>query len=479
MVVLLLDCARADHFGCYGHTPPATPNIDRIATESALFEQAISPSIWTLESVASLFTGLYPTQHGAHYGAPTLDPALPTLAAWLRDLGYETRSATRNPWIVPETGMTRGFDAALDLRAAARLGPLTRLARRSLAAGLPLGSLRALWRKINAEIEERMDDAGAAQINQSTASWLATRDSSRPFFLFIDYMESHGPYKAPPADRMRFLPRGVDSGRVSRVPLQSWVYHMDPTLLTPANTAIIDALYSGALRYLDRMVGELVELLRMRGILDDTLLVISADHGENLGNHGMVGHNYCVYDSLAHVPLICRYPRVFEPGSRVAGTVQNIDLLPTIEALLGTSAPAPPAGARSGISLHRAARGDGRRDGALIEYLEPNLDLIRTRFPHADLSSIDCAWRALRDERWKLVLASDGRAELYDIEQDSGETNDLSAIHPAIVEAMCRRLDERLDELGGDTQERWSRQAAERSDLSAQMRERLAAFGYL
>ncbi|MAE71381.1 MAG: sulfatase [Gemmatimonadetes bacterium] len=479
VAILLLDCARADRLSCYGHRRPTTPRIDRLAEESTLFERAVSPSIWTLESVTSLFTGLYPTQHQTHYGQPNLDRSVPTLAQWLADLGYETRSATRNPWIVPETGLTRGFDTAIDIRAAARMGPMAKWARKAAAAGLPLGAIRNAWQALNSRIEARMHDAGASRINTSIEQWLDAREQSRPFFLFVDYMEAHGPYSAPEVDRFRFLPEGVDRETLSRVPLESWTYHADPSLLTPENLQILDGLYSGALSYLDRKIGEVVDLFERKGILDDTVLVITADHGENLGEHGLVGHNYCVYDTLAHVPLICRYPGAFPRGLRADRLVQSIDLLPTLEEILSSAAPEHSSRSRQGVSLvGGASEGDSRRH-ALIEYLEPNLDLIRARRPDVDLSEFDRAWRAIRDERWKLARASDGTLELYDLENDSGETNELSNVHPEIVNALCRELDRWVEELGGDNGRRWSRTNSPTGELSGEMRERLAAFGYL
>ncbi len=476
VAILLLDCARADHLGCYGHERPTTPCIDRLAEESTLFERALSPSIWTLESVASLFTGLYPTQHRTHYGNPSLDRSVPTMAQWLADLGYETRSATRNPWIVPETGLTRGFDTAIDIRAAARMGPMAKWGRRAAAAGLPLGAIRGAWQALNRRIEARMQDAGASRINATVERWLDAREQSRPFFLFIDYMEAHGPYTAPDAHRRRFLSPAVDEKTLSRVPLQSWAYHADPSLLTPENVEILDGLYSGALSYLDEKIGAMVDLLERKGILDDTILVITADHGENLGEHGLVGHNYCVYDTLAHVPLICRYPSAFQGGSRIDQLVQSIDILPTLEEILGSAAPEHQSRSRRGISL---TGGGDTHEHALVEYLEPNLDLIRARRPDVDLSELDRAWRAIRDERWKLARASDGTSELYDLESDPGETNDLSTVHTEIVSRLSRELDRWIEDLGGDDDQRWSHAASPTGELSGEMRERLAAFGYL
>ena len=527
VVILLLDCVRADHLGCYGHAGGLTPNIDAVAAEGTTFNNAISSSIWTLESVASLFSGLYPSQHRTYYGHAWLDPAFPTLAGWLQDLGYETRSATRNPWIAPETGLTRGFGTVTDLRLAARFGPLAgwgrRLAARQggggAASGMapggrgrrPMALARRMWQGLNHRLEARMPDAGAARINHSVIDWLDRRDRRNPFFLFIDYMEAHGPYVAPAAERWRFLPPGITPEQAHRVPLQSWAYHADPERLDDLARSVVQALYAAALAYLDRQVGALVAALRARGILDDTLLVIMADHGENLGDHGMVGHNFCVYDSLARVPLVCRLPGAFDQGCRVNQLVQNVDLFPTVEGLLGQRAPQPEsvaaaAGSPASDSRRRLGRdlrtltttatveraAPGRsEEQAFVEYLAPNLDLIRVRAPAADLTALDRSWRALRKGRWKLLLASDGTRELYDLLADPEERNDLAHEEPeraAELELELRAWIERVggsatapgvaNDGAGDNHDGGDWVSAE-DETAAAMRERLEAFGYL
>jgi arylsulfatase A-like enzyme len=545
IVILLLDCVRADHLGCYGHAGGLTPQIDALADEGMLFANAISSSVWTLESVASLFSGLYPSQHQTYYGHAWLDPAIPTLAGWLGDLGYETRSATRNPWIAAETGLTRGFHTVTDLRMAARLGPLAAWGRR-LAAGhdaggglvrakgcqhlqghgagrprsrAPMRWARRAWQGVNQRLEARMPDAGAARINRSAIDWLDRRDPHHPFFLFIDYMEAHGPYMAPPEERWRFLPTGISPEEALQVPLQSWVYHASPERLDARARAVIRALYAAALAYLDRQVGALTAALRSRGLLDDTLLVIMADHGENLGDHGMLGHNFCAYDTLARVPLICRLPGVFDGGRRAPQLVQNVDIFPTIEGLLDERAPrteqarqtslhstsrSPAFVERLGRDLRPLASSAGpapntvvratapdadlnSEERAFVEYLAPNLDLVRGHAPEADVSELDRSWRAVRRGHWKLLLASDGTRELYDLSADPEERSNRVAAEPeraAAMEAELRAWVERVDGgvasvsgPDGPSENDWS--GTENEAVAATMRERLEAFGYL
>ncbi|MFO0981351.1 MAG: sulfatase [Planctomycetota bacterium] len=273
IVLITLDTTRADHLGVYGHAGGVSPSTDALAAESEVFEHAISPSSWTLPAHASLFTGKLPTAHGAEYaknGPLLLAAALPdedlgeyrargldrgevTLAERLRQAGYATHAVVAGPWLKRVFGLDAGFATYDD-------------------------------QGIN-----HVNGRPANEVTDAAIAWLR-QQASQPFFLFLNYYDAHAPYLPPPAAKERFFD-----------PL--------PAAAKQDSMQAANALYDAEIWFADQHVGRLFAFLKETGRWDDTLIVVTADHGDLLGEHGRFGHGRSVTQAEIHVPLIIKQPR--------------------------------------------------------------------------------------------------------------------------------------------------------------------------
>ncbi len=452
VILVVLDTQRVDRLGCYGYGLPTTPRLDAFAADARVFENCISPSVWTLPAHASMFTGLFPSEHGATENHRWLNDGFTTMAETLGLAGYETIAFTNNAWISGFSNTGQGFGRIVipkllhEVRGNSLYAFVDKALYPSAHVGKWLGALTA-------------QDEGAKFTNQLVARWLVERDPKRPFFLFVNYMEPHKPYRPHLPHRAVFL-KPDDVGMSYRY---TWPAHrkIEFSLLrrdcyTPAELELLSNTYNGETRLLDDYVGELLEILARRVPLDDSLVIITADHGENLGDHHMLGHSWCVYDTLAHVPLIVRYPRRLERG-RSQELVQLTDLLPTVmDAVCGSPTrtgstfgrsllPPPNGKARAPTTTTRSTNSPvpgltGRL--AVVELWVPGAGLdvaqrVDTRF---DMTPWVGVFRAVRQGPWKYIRGPAGREELYHVGKDPGETRNLIATQRAVADHLAKVL---------------------------------------
>jgi arylsulfatase A-like enzyme len=468
LILLVLDSVRAANVSCYGYHRPTTPNLDRLAAEASLYEQAISVGCWTLPVHVSMFTGLYPYQHGVNISAATLSGQRPTLAGQLRSLGYQTACFSNNPYISQTTGLIAGFDTVEDMWQASRprgirrtkasqlIKTLQRYGRITDPAVWAIRSLRKLVKRARPKRDD--SDSGAALTNSAIEDWLAQRQTDRPFFLFANYMECHQPYRAPaPYDR-RFMDRRVSERDIHRLTTDLFSTMDEGRLDRQSDREILRSLYDGALAYLDERVGQLVRALESAGILDDTVLVITSDHGDSLGEHGRFGHRTELYEQLVHVPLLIRYPACFRGGDRVRPQVQLIDLYPTLLELAG--AEIPPEVLRSSQSL-LAPPETWSRPFAVAENTG-------TKSQQGVLA------RMIRTEQYKYIWKSDGDHELYNLRADPGEEANLVGSETEVADDLQRQLTEWLDGSSNDRE-----LCAAQTQYDAVVLERLRDLGYV
>ncbi len=409
VILLVLDATRLDHLSTYGCPLKITPRIDEIAARSTVYEQCIAAAPWTLPSVASLMTGLFPHRHGVNCQNLNLRDTYTTLAERLRDSGYRTAGYSGNPWIGSFSGMAQGFEIFEDI-----------------------------WR----ELGDDPVDAGATEANRRALQWIDSLPGEDPFFLYIHYMEPHFPYRPPrPFDRA-FESQPLDDAVLERVrswktPRELGYILKDPSsLISPEEMRALQVEYKGEVGYLDMQIGALIDALTSRGLLDRSLLVITADHGEHLGDHQLLDHKFSVYENLIRVPLIIRYPDGHLVGTRVKRQVQNIDLVPTVMRYTG-HADVP----CDGTVLPRQDDSETPVRIAFTEFSRPLLftDVIEEHFPMADYSFIDRALLSLRTDRYKLIWASDGKNQLYDLANDPGEQENLIGRQPSIAKDLLER----------------------------------------
>jgi arylsulfatase A-like enzyme len=470
-VLVVFDTARWDRFGCYGYERPTTPTVDALAADGLRAETMIANGPWTLPSHGSLFTGLYPSQHGSQWQTgPTLrDSSRVTLAEWLKTLGYDTWCVTNNGLISERTGLARGFD-----HYAFRL------------------DLERGWRRAARRIPKALfgGDSGGKIVNR----WMRRNlpDARRPLFLFVNYLECHWAY-APPrrlARRMKGPRYGPFKGLRYRTRTAARVGPWEA--IAQAGRDDLDVLstyYDGELANADRHLDELLGILRTTGhVADDgrALVMVTSDHGEHLGEHrasgepggrhGLADHHASLDDHLIRVPFVAWGPGMVPKGVR-GGMYELVDVLPSLARFLGQRPPADYLEGRR-QDLLSPARDSFGEEYAFAEWrswTDKERTRLAARNPAYDFSGLARDLVAARDRRFKLVRSADGSEALYDTANDLLEQTDLSAVRVETV----KRLREQLDKAVASW-ERWDRPAEPATaEEQAEIEQRLTELGYI
>jgi arylsulfatase A-like enzyme/Tfp pilus assembly protein PilF len=399
VVVVTIDTLRADHLGCYGYKQIRTPNIDALAADGARFERAYTAVPVTLPSHTAIFTGTYPMLSGMHdFAANKLNPAQPTLASILKEHGYATAAVIGSAVLDSRFGLNRGFDFYYDHFDFSRLEE---------------ANLDEMERPGNVVADLALD-------------WLG-KNSQKKFFLWMHLYDPHFPYRPPEP--------------------YSHEYATQP--------------YDGEIAFADEQVGRLLHFLKEKGLYQNTLIVLSGDHGESLGEHGEKTHGFFIYNATMHVPLIIRLPGRL-PGKRAALTLPDpvslIDVMPTILAALGFETPAQVQG-RSLLPSLQGKPGEGDSD--------------RSLYGETFLPRLHFNWSELRGaENAKYHFIDAPRPELYDLTNDPGETRNLLSEKKAVAEEMRAKLAGLIREYSA------GKEMAEKTGLDPALMERLKSLGY-
>lgn len=387
VLVLLVDTLRADRLGCYGATPSPSPHVDQLAREGLLFRHAVAQSSWTMPSVATLFTGLHPRSHGVTggsclWGKPEgrqdeidepacayLADALPTIAEHAQRAGITTFGVSANPLISHGTNFTRGFETFVEF--------------------IP----DSQWRNLE----------GAGAVNRTFLDWVRPNRAHR-FFAYLQYVDPHHPY-TPPDGLAPAAPAGlqpaVAQGHIDAIARR--VNRDGGPLLGAPEIAYLRALYDAEIRSWDAELAALRASLAALGLAESTVIVVTADHGEEFQDHGALLHGTHLYEEQVHVPLIVAGPGI-RPGT-VENVAQHIDFLPTVARLLGV----PPVAGLPGTDLLAAGARDGR---AAVSETRHGV--------HTDGTGIELM--SVRQGSWKLIQTPTlGRTELYDLATDPTE----------------------------------------------------------
>ena len=430
VVIVVMDTQRVANMGCYGYPRHTTPTIDAIASEGVNCLSNISPAAWTLPSHASLWTGKYVTSHGADIRHEYLEPGLRVLPEVLNEMGYWTGGICANAWAARPAGNHRGFAWFPDGAELARL-------REESAPAV---------RRVLEERDQEHDAGSLFHVLLGIQQIEKCRRSGDRFLLFINCTEPHTPCWPPQPYRGRFLPPSVGDGEARAVVQDPWKITTGAVELTARQWRIIKALNDGETATLDASLGLLFDHLRRTDLMDDTILIVTSDHGDELGEHPpFMAHVLTVYDTVVRVPLVLRYPRAFAPGKRLRRLTQTLDIFPTLMDILGHRDPRV-LRELQGISILNPLRGRGYRTWALAEHDRPMQVFERylTRNPRADLRWADRSLKAYYQGRLKYVWASNGQDELYDLKEDPGERRDLARKEPGLMARMRRRLEARL-----------------------------------
>lgn len=420
VLLISLDTTRADHMSTYGYGRETSPNLTALAKDGLNFTQARSPAQWTVPGHASMFTGMYPSRHGAHYAGDWASGpkiygrkrVLPlaedrtTLAEVLRDRGYATAGFAANFANLDRSfGMAQGFGHYED-----HPGLLFR----------PVPHVVRFVQRFRPAFCKK-PFRSAQEINGAALDWLDTAPPGRPFFVFLNYLEPHHWLAAPPYDLWsRDLPHA------RRLALKGLFTHKVPVHLTDEERAFVTANYDGQILAMDAALGELMAALKARGRYENTLIIVTADHGEMLGEHEIVGHGgRMMYEGLLHIPMVVKLPGADRPRGERADRVQLVDVMPTVLSTLGAPEPEGVQGEPiQGVTHATIAE----------EHINPEFV--------AQFGEVyNRALRVYYDGPYKLISTSRGERVLFDLAQDPNEETDLASREPQRVAEMEQRLE--------------------------------------
>jgi arylsulfatase A-like enzyme/cytochrome c-type biogenesis protein CcmH/NrfG len=393
VVVITIDTLRADHLGCYGYKQIRTPNIDALASEGVRFERAYTPVPVTLPAHTVIFTGTYPTLSGMHdFSGNKLNPSQPTLASLLKQHGYSTGAVIGSAVLDSRFGLNQGFDFYYDHFDFNRLQE---------------SNLEEMERPGNAVADVALD-------------WLAKNHSNK-FFLWMHLYDPHYPYR-PPA---------------------------------PFSEQYKDRPYDGEIAFADAQVGRLIDFLKANGLYRNTLIVLSGDHGESLGEHGEKTHGFFIYNATLHVPVIIRLPGN-SAASVVSEMVSLADLTPTVLQALKFEVPSQVQG--QNLLPLMAPKKPGESRNLYAETFLPRL--------HFNWSEL----RSVETEKYQFIDAP--KPELYDLSTDPGETHNLYAEKKAVSEELRARLAALISQYTA------GQELAQKTGLDPALMERLKSLGY-
>ena len=423
LLLISLDTTRADHLSAYGYGRPTSRRLEALAAEGVRFDRAYAPSATTGPTHATLFTSVHPITHGVRKNGHVLGDAFETLAGLLGGVGYETGGVASSYVLNAKFGYGRGFDRYDD-----------DLSQAETPSGV------RLWEGIQVEghFYGRADDT-----TRRALELLDQReDPSRPFFLFVHYFDPHDPYTPPPGYTPPFSPGPKEALKLNRTIFR----------------------YDTLIAYTDQEIGRLLDGLRERGLAEDTVVMVVADHGEGLMQRGHMAHGVHVYEEAVRVPFIVRWPGRLRAGKVVEAPVALLDVAPTFLGLAGLEGGA----AFRGRDLSPVLRGDVAEPDARPIYL------YRRTYAGGEVSPGVYAKGekfGVRDGRWKLIEGpEEGTLELYDLLTDPQELRNLAASEPDRVEALRGRLEAFRAE--------HERDGGGAAPISPEDRARLKALGY-
>jgi arylsulfatase A-like enzyme len=438
------DTVRADRMSLYGYDRPTTPKLARWAANARVFDNCVTPGPYTVPSHASMFTGLLPSEHGAHARYPWLDARFDTIAECFNAAGYRTYLFSANPHIGRAENFQQGFEVEEHPWDPKWRAEALRIVREKIR---PEDKSSELPDKLRTAPRLTVWDVKACGelAQQGLLDWLATGEQDRPFFAFLNYMEAHRPFIPPERYRRRIMTdeQVARSYRVDRSWIPMWSYTFGLRDYSDDELEVMALTYDACIAELDDLFADLLAALDAGGHLDDTVVVLTSDHGEHLGEQHMLDHQYSLYESLTRVPLVVWYPPAFEPG-RESRPVMTFDLFPTLLALAGID---PPAGLKSRAVSLLEPRADRRRLAENPAAPLGPLREVKQAYPSFDPRPWDRTLRALYDDQQKLIWASDDRHELYDLARDPGEEHNLYAADDATSQAMIERLGDAVAEL--------------------------------
>ena len=468
VLFVVLDTTSARHLGTYGYHRATSPQLDAFAEEGVVFENAFSAAPWTLPSHCSMFTGLLPNSHGTGWTRPRLPDGMAnveglvhydvhTISEEMALRGYDTVTVAEKSWLTFNSGLSQGFEKFFDY---------------SLPDLRDRFFVERFWARYRDKFGSpapRPIDKGGARVVDTAIDWLdghRSRDESRPFFMFMNLNEAHDPYQPPEEFWGHFLPEGISIADSHKLDERNNTQGQHEIILgdwdiSDRDMEIFKSLYDAEILYQDGLLGRLLDGIEELGLMEDTLIVITADHGEEFGElDHRVGHQLALADTLLHVPLIMRFPSQLPAGKRVASMASTIDIFPTIldviETENGQGPPEPTAEVLSieGVSQLPTIQEDILvRDMIMAHYFNPTSYLTGfkewdTAYPDGDMvDEVSRTMRSIsviRTATQKLFLFGDGQRAFIDLQEDPQELGSALQTIPEGLEDRAAFFEERF-----------------------------------
>lgn len=433
VLLIVLDAVRKNHLSCYGHRRKTTPNLDEFATEAKKYESAVAAAPWTPPSHASLFTGKYPSQHRVTGFNPHLDSDHETVAELLANEGYTTFGFSNSHHTSAERGFDRGFGFYHDILELPRVrGRMYELSR---------AYIRFVWKYFVQNY-----DVSYFQLRKLVEY---IEDSSEPFFGFINLNSAHSPYD-PPEPWASELEDGYnDWDKVSMETAQAladdggYQFMMGELDAKEIDWELVRRWYDGEIRYMDYLLKELFTELKDRGMYEESLIIVTSDHGEHFGEHGLAYHQFSLYEQLLAVPLLMKWPQSTQ-ASTSEELVSLVDITPTILDAAGVGVPESMRG--------RSVRSGQEPNAVFAEYAGPYPPLRERLEKYGDaFDGYDRGLQAVRTSERKLIRSTSGESTLYRISEDA----EVKVDEPTRKEKLGKVLTDQLNELprGGEVGE--------------------------
>jgi len=434
-IVLLIDTLRADKLNVYGKTRVKSPVFDRFATEAVVFDRCQAASNWTKPSCATVLTGLYPDSHKARGHSSKLASSVKMASEIFREAGYATAAFIANGYLAAEFGFDRGWNTY-----------------------------------VNYIRESKRTEA--EHVYKDALEFIGS-NKDKPFFTYIQTIDPHVPYDPPPED-LKIYDAQAYEGPVSPRSTGNLLeeFKRKRVELNARDRRRLEALYDGEVTYHDRHFGHFLDGLFKAGVLEDTVIIVCADHGEEFFEHESVGHGHTLHQELLHVPLAIRAPKLVPRNKRSPLDVGLADVLPT--ALAATGLPVPKG--MEGVNLLPAARGAAP---------DPVSAAFSSFWSEADDRNL--SW-SVRKGDWKLRMHGPVRSYLYNLNDDPLERTDVDERYPVALRAMRIFLGQFI---GSPDKQRWAsgdvaaqivsrpEAEAEQTDLPADLQQQLRELGYM
>ncbi|MBW2096419.1 MAG: sulfatase [Deltaproteobacteria bacterium] len=382
IVLIIMDTTRQDHCSCYDYARKTTPTLENLARSSTVYRKAYTPAGWTSPAHASLFTGLYPIGHRASQENWVLGEEWTTIAEVLSTHGFETIGIVENPVLAVHNNFDQGFQHYYET-----------------------------WKA----------EEGDADMNKALyafQAFLSSRNEQKPFFAFINFIEPHAPYNSSGPFYETFI-----SDFSIQLEHNMWTQHfLGKVKFSEKQIQHLLELYDAEILYTDYLVGQIIKSLGEHDLWEETVFIVTSDHGENIGDHDMMAHVFSLHESIIKIPLIIHYPKLFPPGTKDQDPALLVDIFPTLLHLCGIDEENFPSHGQNLLESNR----NGRK--IFAEYYYPKQAL--SCFPkeqqgHVGLERFKRRIKAVIDGRFKLIWGSNGAHELYDLEKDPGEEVNL------------------------------------------------------